>query len=130
MIHGTRRYNVVTGLTVGDIAHRLRASTMTLCTGFLYHHGDGHDYLILNDSFGEDGAQEYAIVRVLDGRDAPDFTMVEQVDSITVSWGHGASRVADLFCAAMIAPTVTTAASAFRVCVERDAPYPHCALCA
>jgi len=130
MMHGTRRYNVATGLTVGDIAHKLCMSTMTLCTGFLYHHGDGRDYLILNDSFGEDGAQEYAVVRVVDGCGPSDVTMVEQIDSITVSWVRGASRLADMFCAAMIAAAETTAASTFPLCVERDAPYPHCALCA
>jgi len=130
VIHRTRRYNVATGLTVGEIAHRLWTSTKTLCTGFSYHHGDGRDYLILNDSFGEDGAQEYAVVRVLDGRAAPDVAMVEQVDSITVSWGGGAPRLADLLCPAMIAPAPITDASAFSVRVAFDAPYPHCELCA
>ncbi len=130
MIHGTRRYNVVTGLTVGDIAHRLCASTMTLCTGFLYHHGDGRDYLILNDSFGEDGAQEYAIVCVRDGCGPSDPPMVEQIDSITVSWVRDEARLADVFCAAMIVAAETIAAATFRVCVERDAPYRHCQMCA
>jgi hypothetical protein len=44
--------------------------TMTLCTGFRLG-----DTLWLNDSFSEDGAQEYAVLR--NGR---------QIESITVSW--------------------------------------------
>ena len=48
--------------------------TWTLCTGFALEHG-GERYLFLNDSFSEDGAQEYAVLRC--GR---------QVESVTFGW--------------------------------------------
>jgi hypothetical protein len=55
-----------------ELAKKLTEHTWTLCTGFR-HKG----YLYLNDSFGEDGAAEYAIVREKDR---------VQVESITFGW--------------------------------------------
>ncbi len=70
MIHTKRRYNVAKVEDAEELAEKLTATTWTLCTGF--EHGG---YLFLNDSFTEDSAQEYAVIK--GGR---------QVESITFSW--------------------------------------------
>lgn len=70
MLHPMRRFNVVRIRSVEELAEQVTRYTWTLCTGFEL---DG--YLFLNDSFTEDSAQEYAVVK--DGR---------QVESITFSW--------------------------------------------
>ncbi|MCH7549139.1 MAG: hypothetical protein IH969_06345 [Candidatus Krumholzibacteriota bacterium] len=70
MIHTKRRYNVAKVKDVEELAEMLTATTWTLCTGF-----GVEGYFVLNDSFTEDSAQEYAVIK--DGR---------QVESITFSW--------------------------------------------
>lgn len=72
MIHGKRKFSITDVGTAGELATDLTQHTWTLCTGF--RHGG---YLFLNDSFGPDGAQEYAVIRESDG---------VQVESITFSW--------------------------------------------
>lgn len=70
MIHDTRRFVITDVETIAALAELLTEHTWTRCTGFRLG-----ELLFLNDSFSEDGAQEYAVVR--SGR---------QVESITVSW--------------------------------------------
>ena len=70
MVHTKRRYNVAKVDTVADLAEKLKATTWTLYSGFR-HEG----YLFLNDSFSEDSAQDYAVIK--GGR---------QIESITFSW--------------------------------------------
>lgn len=70
MLHQHRRFGVITVQSVGELVENLTEHTWTLCTGFSLQ-----GLLFLNDSFSEDGAQEYAVVR--DGR---------QIESLTVSW--------------------------------------------
>ena len=70
MVHTKRQYNIAKVETVEELAEKLKATTWTLCTGF-EHEG----CLFLNDSFTEDSAQEYAVIK--SGR---------QVESITFSW--------------------------------------------
>lgn len=69
-----RRWNVGNVATAEELAEKLSGDnhTWTLCTGF--RHGG---FLFLNDSFSEDGAAEWAVVRESDLR---------QVESITFGW--------------------------------------------
>jgi hypothetical protein len=70
MIHASRRFHLVDVDRVGQFVDDFKRCTWTLCTGFSLQ-----GLLFLNESFTEDGAQEYAVVR--EGR---------QIESITVSW--------------------------------------------
>ena len=70
MIHNKRKYNVDRVDSAAELAEKLKQCTWCLCTGF-----ELEGYLFLNDSFTEDSAQEYAVIR--DGR---------QLESITFSW--------------------------------------------
>lgn len=74
MIHN-REWFVAQYDDVSEVADRLTSSTWTLCSGFQIG-----DVLLLNDSFSEDGGQEYAVIRAL-----PDGTF-KQIESVTVSW--------------------------------------------
>ncbi|HET6416719.1 MAG TPA: hypothetical protein VFG22_10530 [Polyangiales bacterium] len=72
MIHDKRAFNIVTVRSAAALAKKLSEHTWTLCSGF--SHGG---YLFLNDSFSEDGAAEFAVVRESDAL---------QVESITFGW--------------------------------------------
>ena len=69
-MHERRRFAVTDVGSVGELAVFLTEHSWTLCTGFRLG-----ALLFLNDSFSEDGAQEFAVVR--GGR---------QIESVTVSW--------------------------------------------
>lgn len=71
-MHAGRIWNVAGPYGPAQLAERLNNHSWTLCTGF-----ECLGYLYLNDSFSEDSAQEYAVVRKSD---------LVQVESITVSW--------------------------------------------
>ena len=77
MIHATRVFQVIEEVrSIADLAENLTENTQTLCTAFkLVSAPDAEPLLFLNDSFSENSAQEYAVVR--GGR---------QVESITFSW--------------------------------------------
>ena len=70
MIHHHRTFSVVVVDSLDELVQKLIDRTWTLCTCFAYH-----ELLLANDSFSEDGAQEYAVYK--DGR---------QIESLTVSW--------------------------------------------
>ena len=70
MVHSKRRFGIVAVESVGQLVADLKEQSWTLCTGFALQ-----NLLFLNDSFSENGAQEYAVVR--NGR---------QIESLTVSW--------------------------------------------
>jgi hypothetical protein len=80
MIHHQRTFGVITVQSVGELVDNLTEHTWTLCTGFSFE-----GLLFLNDSFSEDGAQEYAVVR--NGR---------QIESLTVSWMSRAEAWSDV----------------------------------
>ena len=66
MIHASRRFHPVKVDSVGQLVDDFVRCTWTRCTGFSLQ-----GLLFLNDSFSEDGAQEYAVVR--DGRQLEGF---------------------------------------------------------
>jgi hypothetical protein len=70
MIHHQRVFGVTVIDDLAALVEQLTDRTWTLCTCFAYH-----ELLLANDSFSEDGAQEYAVYK--DGR---------QIESLTVSW--------------------------------------------
>ena len=77
MIHKHRTFQIAEDVTrIALLAENLTQHTWTLCTAFkLVTAPDAEPLLFLNDSFSENGAQEYAVIR--DGR---------QIESITFSW--------------------------------------------
>ena len=72
MIHQKRTFGVGDINTTEELAEKLTGTTWTLCTGFRFR-----GLLFLNDSFTEDSAQEYAVVREFD---------MYQLESVTFSW--------------------------------------------
>jgi len=70
MVHYQRTFAVTIVTSVEALTEHLTAHTWTLCTCFAYQ-----GLLLANDSFSEDGAQEYAVYK--EGR---------QIESLTVSW--------------------------------------------
>ena len=72
MIHRNRVWNVKEYDDAAELAHKLTQFTWTLCSGFS-HRG----ILYLNDSFSEDGAAEFGVVREADG---------VQFESVTFGW--------------------------------------------
>ncbi len=77
MCHEHRVFCVETVPTVEELAAKLIGYVWCLCAGFQL--ASSPDTLFLNDSFSPDGAQEYAVLRRLNGRWC-------QVDSITFGW--------------------------------------------
>ncbi len=76
MIHKHRIFQVKEVTDIAALSETLTQYTWTLCTAFkLVPAPDAEPLLFLNDSFSENGAQEYAVVR--GGR---------QIESITFSW--------------------------------------------
>ena len=74
MIHKDRTFNIKTCSADEMIADFQHTRSWTLCSGWRVG-----DTLYLNDSFSEDGAQEYAVIRVM-----PDSAI--QFDSVTFGW--------------------------------------------
>jgi hypothetical protein len=70
MIHHHRTFAVGVIGSLDELVQKLTDRTWTLCTCFAYQ-----GLLLANDSFSEDGAQEYAVYK--EGR---------QIESLTVSW--------------------------------------------
>ena len=70
MMHHQRRFAVTVTSSIEELVAKLTQYTWTLCTCLEYR-----GLLLANDSFSEDGAQEYAVYK--DGR---------QRESLTVSW--------------------------------------------
>jgi len=80
MIHPNRDF-AVSDMSddLESLAHNMSQITWCLCSSWKVD-----DFLLLNDSFSEDGASEFAICKILktDG----DTTEVEQIESVTFSW--------------------------------------------
>ena len=77
MIHKSREYQVREWEGIAaELAGALTESSWTLCTGFV----SGGVYY-LNDSFGEDSAQEWALL-IQDGMSGT----YDQIESVTFSW--------------------------------------------
>jgi hypothetical protein len=70
MIHHQRRFAVTVIDSIEELVRQLTQYTWTLCTCLEYQ-----GLFLANDSFSEDGAQEYAVYK--EGR---------QIESLTVSW--------------------------------------------
>ncbi len=78
MIHKTRIFQISAEdvTNIASLSETLTQYTWTLCTAFkLVTAPDAEPLLFLNDSFSENGAQEYAVIR--SGR---------EINSITFSW--------------------------------------------
>jgi hypothetical protein len=74
MTHSKRRWTVGDVETPEELAHKLTQYTWTGCRAFRLV---GSGLLFLNDSFSEDGAQEYGVVIESTRR---------QVESVTFGW--------------------------------------------
>lgn len=116
MIHAKRPFSITDMATAEGLAEKLTKHSWTLCTGFRF---GGH--LFLNDSFSEDGAVEYAVIRESDG---------VQVESITFGWCTEAQAV-EYIKRVVEAPDAEDA-RAFppKVTQVRQHPAGSCPLCA
>lgn len=74
MLHTKRRWCVAPVASAEVLAEKLSEHTWTLCTAFQLG-----GYLFLNDSTSEDGAQEYAVLKVAAAAHI-------QIESITFGW--------------------------------------------
>lgn len=85
MVHKGRTFCIVGKHTPNSFAEEIKSvSTWTLCTGFQVG-----AYLWVNDSFTEDSAQEYAVIKMEKderGKDGVGEVIGRQVESVTVSW--------------------------------------------
>ena len=70
MIHHQRRFSVTVVDSIEELVRKLTQYTLTRCTCLEYQ-----GLFLANESFSEDGAQEYAVYK--EGR---------QRESLTVSW--------------------------------------------
>ena len=77
MMHKRRRWCVSLAESPEKLASDLTERTWTLCTGLEFQ-----GYLFLNDSTSENGAQEYAVVKLPEKPGGKYF----QVESITFGW--------------------------------------------
>jgi len=80
MFHDTRHWCVSQVDSIDELVDKLGNYNWCCCSGFQLN-----NVLWLNDATGEDGAQEYAVVRLPTEED-PHY---RQVESITVSWCKG-----------------------------------------
>jgi hypothetical protein len=87
MLHARRAFLLAVVPTTAELAETLIETTCCLCAGF--HLEGAPDTLFLNDSLSEDGAQEYAVLRCLDGT-------WYQVESITFGWIDSLDRAIGL----------------------------------
>ena len=85
MLHEDRLYGVAWSPSPESIAKRIDdAYAFTCCTGFGYRQtfeDELREVVLLNDSFSEDSAQEYAVL-LRSTRD----NIWRQVETLTVSW--------------------------------------------
>ncbi|HBJ80730.1 hypothetical protein [Pseudothermotoga sp.] len=72
MVNKERRWSVSEVESAEELAEKLTGYVWTLCTGFRYK-----GYLFLNDSFSENSAQEYGVIKE---------STWTQIESITFSW--------------------------------------------
>ena len=79
MIHSNRLFAITTIDDPLDLAVKLTEYSWTLCTGF-----SCQGLLFLNDSFSEDGAQEFAVI--LPDDEGHGYVSGHQVESIAFSW--------------------------------------------
>lgn len=112
MLHQHRCWQITDVDDADLLAEMLTERTWTMCTGFRYA-----GLLFLNDSFGPDGAQEYAIVREGDS---------VQVESWTCSW-MTSDRCAAMIRSLVAAGGVTQFQSVVMVNPHPAGPCPHCA---
>ena len=91
MLHTSRRWSVASVQDIPDLANRLHGMTYCTCAGFRLPGGS----MLLNDSTGPDGAQEYAVISS-DGR---------QVESLTVGWIEAEGELAAAILECLTGPT-------------------------
>jgi hypothetical protein len=80
MFNGQVGFNVQTYQTVEELVESFeRCHTWTLCTGFRID-----NLVLLNDSASENGAQEYAVIQIMEEDD--EVMLGWQFESYTMSW--------------------------------------------
>lgn len=79
MMHSNRRWFVSEVASAEELAYKLCKTTWCCCNAFQVK---GHpEYVWLNDATSEDGAQEYAIIKL-----STSTGKMLQIESITFSW--------------------------------------------
>ena len=120
MIHDKRKFGVALESDPAVLASKLQGQTWTACSAFRIGR-----YIFANDSFSEDGAQEYAVLA--------DFGHEElaQIESITFGWCDPAKAL--FYVENVLAGLYDDAASRNPVNVSRDQIEPKhgtCGACA
>jgi hypothetical protein len=117
--HRQRIWSVATVANVDELIDKLTSRCWTLCTGFRLG-----EYFFLNDAFGEDRSQEYAVVKDL-GQE-----QFLQIESVTVSAMDRSSLARDV--AACLAGQWDGNDWALPVTPTLQSPHEHgrCPLCA
>lgn len=77
MVHDKRLYSIKQVESAAELADKLINHTWCNCCGFQVKETN---YLFLNDAFGEDSVQEYAVLKINPGGS------MFQVESITFGW--------------------------------------------
>jgi hypothetical protein len=110
VIHRNRTFTIAHVSSAPELAEKITEHTWTLCTGFRLG-----DLFFLNDSFSEDGAQEYAVIRA-----------DRQIETITFSW-TSQDRALELI--EWLVNGGTTDMGPFTPLID-DSPEHRCPLCA
>jgi hypothetical protein len=122
MMNSHRRFNITTIDDVDELVAKF-SMTWTRCTGFRIH-----GYLWLNDSFSEDGAQEYAVFKpVWEGGEQVGW---DQIESITVSWCTPEKLRVYVYCCIQGQWDVSVWHTPSVVQLNLEEADHHCALCA
>jgi hypothetical protein len=112
MMHNQRKFHIFKLESFKELAEILFAGTQCLCTGFQLG-----DFIFINDSTSEDGAQEYAVVK-----------HGMQIESLTVSWVDSIRELLDLFHGVMEAGDTPMKLKLENLKLDYS-PYHHCYLC-
>jgi hypothetical protein len=91
MLHKTRHWCIFAPTLAEIIESFIKTDSWVLCNGLKFEH-EGREYLLLNDSTGEDSIQEYALCRIEETLTS--HYLVTQLDSLTITWARRDGREA------------------------------------
>lgn len=119
MLHSKRIWSLSAVTTAEELAHKLVHYTWTGCQSFQLS-----GYIFANDSTSADGAQEYAVLKRVEGEQE-----LLQVESITFSWCDEMQSLALILqiAAGELDSTIYGRVSSSRF--QTVAEHGHCPLC-
>jgi hypothetical protein len=95
MMHKTRQWCIHSQTLDQLVESFIKTDSWVLCNGLKFEY-NGREYLLLNDSTGEDSIQEYALCRIEEALTS--HYLVTQLDSLTITWARrdGAEALKEL----------------------------------